>query len=224
VGDTVQGTKQPNPGNKELVTWQAKLLPVMVRMVIGLTIFFFAASFFQLLFLHQHIARGSNTQFSFVSSPTNVVEYAEGRRMDVLRWNTVAALEQYSLVRRHNQATVLLMARVWTHYLGFVTGMISMMIGAVFILGKLQEQAAFTADTPAWKFSLTTASPGLVLSLLGTILMVTTMATPARIEVEDRATFLGSWNGSGQQVHLPDELLTDVPTTRGAKPTIPASK
>src|SRR5215468_9213748 len=37
---------------RHFLTWQKKQLPVMVKMVIGLTIFFFAASFIQLFYLH----------------------------------------------------------------------------------------------------------------------------------------------------------------------------
>ena len=35
-------------------TWQVRLLPLMARMLIGLTVFFFLASFGQLFYLQRH--------------------------------------------------------------------------------------------------------------------------------------------------------------------------
>jgi hypothetical protein len=113
------------------------------------------------------------------------------------------------------------MARIWTRYLGFVTGMICTLVGAIFILGKLQEPAsALSADAVSWKVSLNTTSPGLMLALLGTILMMTTLIVPARIEVEDKAIFVGTWNGGGQSLQLPEELLKSVPAPSNTKTSI----
>ncbi|NIN68296.1 MAG: hypothetical protein GTO63_27030, partial [Anaerolineae bacterium] len=39
------------------VKWQERLLPLMSHMVVGLTLFFFVASFAQLAYLHWSISR-----------------------------------------------------------------------------------------------------------------------------------------------------------------------
>ena len=42
--------------------WQRRLLPVMVRMLAGLTIFFFLASFVQLFYLHSRIEKAPSIE------------------------------------------------------------------------------------------------------------------------------------------------------------------
>jgi hypothetical protein len=211
----------PRPSGREardLRTWQNRLLPVMLKMVIGLTIFFFVASFVQLFYLQNHMATSTGLDLKALLPVTKPGDLADKSSLDAVRWTGLVALEQYSIQRRYHQANVLLMARVWTRYLGFVTGMICTLVGAIFILGKLQEPAsALSGEAPSWKFSVTTTSPGLMLAVLGTVLMVTTLVVPARIEVEDKATFVGTWNGGGHSLQLPEELLKDVPAPSNTK-------
>ena len=130
----------------------------------------------------------------------------------MVRWDTLSQLEGYCLQRRYHQANVLLMARVWFGYLGFITGMICTLIGATFILAKLQESTTkVDSEAANWKISISTASPGLMLAILGTILMITTMISPARIDVRDGPSFLNSW-ATGEQGHqpTPDEIINSL--------------
>jgi len=121
-------------------------------------------------------------------------DLTEMDKLDLARWETLSTLEGYTLERRYHQANVLLMSRIWKKYLGFVTGMILALVGAAFILGKLREPTStLDAETGIWKFSLTTASPGLLLALLGTILMITTIVTHKKIEVQDKSTYTHLW-------------------------------
>ena len=193
--------------------WQKRLLPVMVKMVIGLTIFFFAASFVQLFYLHSHISNSAGIELKPASSSLESSLTSDDAKLDAARWTSLLGLEQYALQRRYHQANVLLMARVWTRYLGFVTGMICTLVGAIFILGKMQEPpSALSGDAASWKFSLNTSSPGIVLAVLGTILMVTTLVVPARIDVEDKATFVDTWMERGHSLQFPEELLKGIPS------------
>lgn len=203
---------------RDLRTWQNRLLPAMLKMVIGLTVFFFAASFVQLFYLQNHMAASTGLDLKSVVPGLESGDLADQSRLEAVRWTGLVALEQYSIQRRYHQANILLMARVWTRYLGFVTGMICTLVGAIFILGKLQEPAsALSGEAPSLKVSFTSTSPGLMLAVLGTILMLTTLVVPARIEVEDKATFVSTWNGGGHSLQLPDELLKDVPGPSNAK-------
>ena len=83
------------------------------------------------------------------------------------------------------------MARIWTRYLSFVTGMILCMVGASFILGKI-EIASSTIDgkTPQLDFSIKTASPGIILAAFGTILMLTSVLVHNEIKVTDGPAYL----------------------------------
>jgi hypothetical protein len=75
------------------------------------------------------------------------------------------------------------MSRTWTRYLGFMTGMIFALVGAAFVMGKLREQeSALALKNAAVEANITTTSPGLVLCLLGTVLMLATLLTHHDIE------------------------------------------
>jgi hypothetical protein len=176
--------------------WQKRLLPFMVSMIVILTFFFLAASFYQLYYLHQKIedcpTLNLEPAMSLLDDPD--VDLTQIDKFDLARWKTLATLEGYTLERRYHQANVFLMSRIWKKYLGFVTGMILALVGAVFILGKLREPTStLDAETGIGKFSLTTASPGLLLALLGTILMITTIVTHKKIEVQDKPTYTHLW-------------------------------
>jgi hypothetical protein len=78
------------------------------------------------------------------------------------------------------------MARVWVRYLGFVTGMILALVGAVFVLGKIREDRTdLGLQHKDFKGTLSTTSPGLVLATLGSILMLVTLLTHHEIDVAD---------------------------------------
>lgn len=167
--------------------WQERLLPLMVRMVVGLTLFFFIASFAQLAYLHVQIQQAPEVDLSgLLGVPPNVSSVEEARQFNVL-----AELEAGNLRHRYHQANVFLMSRVWARYLGFVTGMILALVGAAFILGKLREETTeLRAKGAAGSFSLQSTSPGLVLAVLGVALMITTIVTHHTITTADSPVYL----------------------------------
>ena len=113
--------------------------------------------------------------------------------MDASKQQALILLEDNALQRRHHQANVLLMSRIWVKYLGFVTGMILAFVGAVFILGKMEEsRSEVTGKSNFFELSVNSTSPGILLTILGCALMITTIFTNPVIEVNDRALFLQS--------------------------------
>lgn len=171
-------------------SWQLRLLPVMTGLVLTLALFFFAATMHQLYQLNskiQQVPQLDNSEL-LASSNTSVTLVEK-------QWRSLVLLESHVLQQRYHQANVLLMARVWVRYLGFVTGMILALIGAVFILGKLREPttelslgsgSSEPANQPGnLKVQLLTQSPGIVLVTLGTVLMLITIMVHHPIEVAD---------------------------------------
>jgi len=147
-------------------SWQKKLLPLMIGMLAVLAFFFFVASFIQLYYLHTRIEDAPKLDLAQAFSiPDSGGAATDIGKLDYSKWKALSILEGYSLQRRYHQANVLLMSRVWTRYLGFVTGMILAFVGAAFILGKLREPETKLDSEGIWKFSLTTASPGLILAV-----------------------------------------------------------
>lgn len=135
-----------NISAKNTWRWQNNLLPLMRRMIIFLTLFFFLASFGQLIYLQMAIYSATPVNLDRPLSVLHAVDTMSiSQRQDVARLETEILLETNALERRHHQASVLLMSSIWIRYLGFVTGMILSMIGAIFILGKLEQSQASEA-------------------------------------------------------------------------------
>jgi hypothetical protein len=187
--------EEESPSNITMDTqWQERLLPLMVRMTVGLTLFFIIASSIQLAFLHRAILRSPQLEIQS-NLPTLPIDREHQTSADYLsasRLRALIVLESTSLDRHYHQANVLLMSRVWIHYLGFVTGMILALLGAAFILGKLREPSSeFQAKSSGIaEFSLKTASPGLILAVLGVMLMMTTIVAHHEISENHVAVYL----------------------------------
>lgn len=170
--------------------WQLRLLPLIVRALVGITIFFFVVSLVQLAYLHMRIEQNSQVDFGepFKLLTAAPKEDADRREASALMIN--AKLEANILERRYHQGQVLLMSRVWTTYLGFITGMALAMLGAAFILGRVQGAASTTKmELGAIKAELATAAPGLVLVFFGVILMIATLVIRHTVTVEDAAIY-----------------------------------
>jgi hypothetical protein len=174
-----------------------ELQPFMVIVLSLVILFFFTASAVQLYYLHQRIEQSPALDLTpaLQTLEANSPNASEKDKLQIARWKTLATLEGNALQRRYHQANVLLMSRIWTGYLGFVTGMILALVGATFILGKLKEsESKVDAGNEVWKFSVTSASPGLVLTVLGTILMITTIMGHYDIQVKDGQLYTAEWN------------------------------
>mgnify|MGYP001820416607 CR=1 FL=1 len=169
--------------------WQYMLLPLMSGMLVVLTAVFVVTSLIQVFRIQDRIEQvGSN-----IPSIANGIRPGDETRfaLDEARWRAAVLLEENALNRRYQQASLIMMSRVWIIYLGFVTGMTLALVGAAFILGKLREPTSqLEADSSVWKFSVTTASPGIVLAVLGTVLMISTMLLRADVSVNDAPVYL----------------------------------
>jgi hypothetical protein len=206
--------------------WLRRMLPWMIGMVFGLTIFFFVASAVQLAYLHYEIKKAPDTDAPFAlseqllqgASASSKFKAAVGGAPESLPAAAIAtltALERSAMQRRYHQANVLLMSRVWTSYLGFVTGMVLAMVGAIFILGRLEIAASTaTVEVAAGKLNLGSSSPGLFMAGFGTVLMIVTIVTHHQISVEDRAIYTQGWSlgsAAGSQPAGPREIGSKEP-------------
>ncbi len=202
-------------GHLSTNVWQDKLLPLMSGLLLLLSAFFIVATFVQALQMQQHI-KASATEIDPTVAETlrpNVV-LGQSNELEYARMQTAALLEGHAIHRRYQQASLVLMSRVWIIYLGFVTGMILALVGASFILGKIREPVSqLGADSAAWKFSISSSSPGLILAVLGTVLMVTTMMIRADIDVDDAALYLlGQVNVNYSASKIDDSTPEDLPS------------
>lgn len=167
--------------------WQSMLLPFMLLMLGGLTVTFFGASLWQFTKIQNQIEKiPDEIKLDNVFSDLKNKPLSESNHLVYVQWKTLALLEKNVIERRYHQANILLMARTWTRYLGFLTGMILALVGAAFILGKLREESSeATATSAEAGFSFKSNSPGLILAFLGTLLMLATIFIHNQIEVND---------------------------------------
>lgn len=171
--------------------WQQQLLPFMLRMTIVITAFFFVASLGQLGYLHWKISEAPNKSSVLLEEIQESIDGLSDERL-AIAYEAVIALESTALERRYHQANVLLMSRVWTRYLGFVTGMTIALLGAVFLLGKLDApETEVRGELEGIKLYLKSASPGITLVGFGTVLMIVTIIVHHTIVVEDRPIYTG---------------------------------
>jgi hypothetical protein len=100
------------------------------------------------------------------------------------------SLEREIIARKYNQNNLAFASRLWTRFMGFVTGMILALVGAAFVLGKLDmERSEVSATASGVSLTLRSASPGVLLAVFGTILMATSIAVPATITTRETAVY-----------------------------------
>ncbi len=200
--------------------WQKRLLPLMTGILVGLTIFFFITTLIQLAYLNYNILQIPDVQLRAPVDTAYVSALSAQDAMDARKLDDLAILEAYVVARRYHQAGVQLSSQIWLRYLGFVTGMILALVGASFVLGKLQEPASeLTSQLPVVNVSLRTASPGLILAVLGVILMFATITDRDTLDITDKRIYLPS--ADTISAPLPSGLPTLKPTNTPAASVTP---
>ncbi|WP_156035604.1 hypothetical protein [Caulobacter sp. UNC358MFTsu5.1] len=174
-------------------TWQLRLLPLMMAFVVGAAVFFSAVVLWRFVAMDDQLAAPRGGIEALGALPAGLGDDAKA----------ALALERYLIERRYDQASLIVRARLWTRFVGFITGMLLALVGATFVLGKLEEpqasQASGTAEVAGHKlgFALSSASPGIVLAMLGTVLMALTIAIPGQASTQDAAIYYHGGNPLG---------------------------
>jgi uncharacterized protein YacL len=170
--------------------WQNKLLPWFIILPTVLITLFILLATRQVTQINKRMQITQDT--TFVQQMMAKTDARFTSDLEYYKWIALVKLEQESFYRRYNQAELLLMSRIFTKYLGFFTGMILAIVGAVFIIGRIREDENNIEGTVAEKarFNLVTSSTGIIFGLLGTALMMTTILHHRDIEVRDHALYL----------------------------------
>ncbi len=179
-------------------TWQVKLLPYMSRMLLALALFFFVASLIQLFLLENRMTEGVVIDFDKI---VNLIP-ADGSHDDKMAATLLKAqitLQASSQQHLYHQAMIGMMARTWLRYLGFVTGMILAIVGATFVLGKIDiPQSEATLKAGAVEGTIKSASPGIILAVLGTLLMLAAILIYQPIDTNENAIYLDEAKSKSQ--------------------------
>ena len=160
-----------------------------------MALFFFVSTFIQLGRLNEAVAFAPDTRLeaTLSSIDARIAEMPGPEGTELLRWKTMVLLEADVVRHRYAQVNATLMMRAWTRHIGFVTGMILTFLGALFILTKLSEaQTQLGGEAAGAKATLATSSPGIVLAVLGTALMLVTLTADFRYGTSDAPVYLPS--------------------------------
>jgi hypothetical protein len=182
-----------DPGESSRALWQLRLLPTMTALLVITTAAFLLFSLYQTNYVREQIRTGPLLDLAPELDALNCT--SPGTTLDQQRscveTKVLLRLEAYTIAHRYHQANAALLVRAWIKYLGFLTGMILAVVGAVFILGRLTEAAShLAAEGTFGKLSIQTVSPGLILVLLGTILMITTILVNPPTDVSDAPLYV----------------------------------
>jgi hypothetical protein len=193
-------------GARERAQWQRRLLPFAIVAIASLAIAFFAISVIEVRRLADRVtyAPGGTVDAALASVETASASASAIERAELHRWRTLVLMEREVLRQRYAQVNATLLLNAWTRHLGFLTGMILAFVGAVFILSRLSEPATrLSAEGGGLKGQLATSSPGIVLSVLGTVLMVVTLATDFEFTTTDTPVYLASRTPPAEVVSQP---------------------
>lgn len=124
-------------------------------------------------------------------------------------------LENEIIKKRYHNANVLLRGQIYIKYLGFLTGMILSILGAMFVLGKYREQP-FTANAKSeraahFNFSFQSTSPGLLLTFAGVIILMTTLLNKSELAVKDQPVYLRGNVSNEEQMEEPEHQENNRP-------------
>lgn len=191
--------------DERLARWQSRLLPFMLGAVIFMTLFFLLASLWVFYDFRLRVAdRDVNLAPVFAEYETTQLARGAESLPAYLRWKTTVLLEGELISRRYKQVNSVILARIWTRYLGFLTGMTLALVGAFFVLGQLRtDRSALRIQSTGLQGALETSSPGLVLAVLGTVLMAISLIVTFEFDTRDVPTYLQQQTTPGASTALP---------------------
>lgn len=182
------------------MSWHQKIFPVVTIVILLFTITFIGVSLHQFSEISKHLnaAPKANAQ-SIIDKVMSVDKKKLDESFDngdyIAQWAGLFMLEATAMEKRHHQANALLASRLWIRYLSVMAGIILIAVGSIFILAKLNDSPTeIEGESESLKLKLTSASPGLILSLFGTILIVIAILNNPSIELTDGRVFMGGEN------------------------------
>jgi hypothetical protein len=162
---------------------QRKMMPIAIGTVLFLIVAFVTISLFGILKIREQLNNSPN----FIVDATGFAKHIQDQGFD--NNSMSAALEEYVLASKYHQARVLTLTNVITQYFGFLTGMILALIGCVFILSKIREDISDVELKDFIRFKITSSSPGIILTLFGTILILSTINIKHTIDIRDDSIY-----------------------------------
>ena len=173
-----------------LKRWQTRMAPFMTVAVVATALFFAVATIWKFGNIEERLMRPSSAFGGATTWSTSIPprDFNEQMRLEVVQ--AAYNLERELVARRYEQGNLSYLNRLWTRFMGFVTGMVLALVGAAFVLGKLEtDKSELEAAARGISMTMRTSSPGLLLAFLGTCLMGLSIATPVTVSMTDAAIY-----------------------------------
>jgi hypothetical protein len=194
------GTEKRVPLKTE--EWQYHLLPFMKWFIVALTAAFFAFSAVDLDQVndfieaadqdHPHDVSKDKTASNSTMQPASVSEIPPVLMTQEEYFKIrLLGLETELVDKRFHLESAVLMSRIVVKQLSFITGIVMALLGALFILGKLSElPSKVEGGTAQWHVGINSASPGLILSFFGTVLLVISLSSEINLDTREHAVYV----------------------------------
>ena len=166
--------------------WQLKLLPFMMVTLVLVGIVFFVATLRNYADLRERLNRPL-PDIALALDKLQAAQATDWQR----DWTVRVLLEDRALRSRREHNAAVVEARVWTRFMGFMTGMVMVLAGCIFILGRLEASFDGRAKVNDSEGAFKTNSPGLVLTVAGTVLIAISLTVTVQVELNDRPVYLG---------------------------------
>ena len=163
----------------------------MVTMLIAVAVFFSVATLWQYSRMAAWMTASAPPPSNVMWTDSKLEPGDFNERMMLAQRRAEYALETDVIRRRYEQNSQAITTRLWARFMGFMTGMIMAIVGSAFILGKLQDTGTEITTGGALTTSLKSASPGVVLATLGTVLIGLSLWIQVTVNVRDVPVFFG---------------------------------
>jgi len=178
---------------KQIFKWQNRLLPWLITVPsVLILVFIYLATKQANQFNEALDIKGKSVSEALAAMGDSSFHQSVQSDKDYVRWMALVKMEEESVNRRYHQGGLLLLSRIYIKYLGFLTGMIIAIVGAVFIIGKLSEDQTKMEGSAGEKikFSIASSSPGILFGVLGTALMLSCIWQHNEVSIQEQPMFL----------------------------------
>lgn len=180
------------------MNWHQRIFPIVSAIILTLTVAFAISSYFQLEKISEQLQKSPDINLTQLFKATLTAEgITQGiDNGDFLpQWAAEVQIENGLINKRYHQANAILATRIWSKYISTICGLIMICIGSIFIVAKLNEEVSgISGEAQSIRLSLKTSSPGVILCLLGTILIVVSLVSTPAITVQDANVYLHKTN------------------------------
>jgi hypothetical protein len=186
--------------------WQRTVLPFMVGALVLAAVFFGWTTYAFFDRLQSELSYGKTEPYGLIDRVDKVMQGAEN--LSYRDWAVRATLEHAALEHRFNVQVAIVKGRLWSRFMGFLTGMLLALTGCVFVLGKLRSDIDFSGAASGASAILKTTSPGVYLALLGTVVIGMALAVPGEVESTDAAVYFPAVKASSSTASAPATVTT----------------